>query len=139
MTKSEKNDTATPYEDMDYSCEYTENLPRILKELNISLAFTSYQAGRLMLIRSDGETLDVNFKSFHRPMGLSVTEEGITLGIFSQIINFQREDGLLTMLKKPLQSIEDDITAPRIKPKETKILKIKLKSTFPLLNKKNQS
>ena len=53
-----------------------------------------------MLIRSDGESLDVNFKSFPRPMGLSVTDEGITLGIFTQIINFQREDGLLDMLKK---------------------------------------
>jgi len=105
-------------EELDFECEYTDNLPSILKKLNISLAFTSYQAGRLMLIRSDGESLDVNFKSFPRPMGLAATEEGLTLGIFTQIVNFQREDGLLEMLKQPLQSIEDDITAPRIKPKE---------------------
>jgi len=106
-------------DDMDFNCEYSDNLPAILKKLNISLAFTSYQAGRLMLIRSDGETLDVNFKSFPRPMGLSVTENGLTLGIFTQIINFQREDGLLEKIKQPLQQIDEDITAPRIKPKES--------------------
>ncbi|WP_440875139.1 TIGR03032 family protein [Thalassotalea sp. PLHSN55] len=105
-------------DELDFTCEYSENLPAILKELNISLAFTSYQAGRLMLIRSDGEKLDVNFKSFPRPMGLTASEDGITLGIFTQIINFQREDGLLEQIKQPLVKIEDDITAPRIKPKE---------------------
>lgn len=116
--ETQKNEHSLLHEELDFECEYTDNLPSILKKLNISLAFTSYQAGRLMLVRSDGETLDVNFKSFPRPMGLAATEEGLTLGIFTQIINFQREDGLLGMLKQPLQNIEDDITAPRIKPKE---------------------
>lgn len=116
---SQKDDTPSITAQMDFNCEYSDNLPEILKKLNISLAFTSYQAGRLMLIRSDGETLDVNFKSFPRPMGLSVTEDGITLGIFTQIINFQRENGLLDMLKQPLQNMEDDITTPRIKPKKS--------------------
>ncbi|RHW78067.1 TIGR03032 family protein [Colwellia sp. RSH04] len=119
MSKSKDEHVSIPNE-IDFNCEYSENLPAILKKLNISLAFTSYQAGRLMLIRSDGKGIDVNFKSFPRPMGLSVTEDGLTLGIFTQIINFQREDGLLNMLKQPLQSIEDDITAPRIKATENK-------------------
>ena len=44
------------YADLDFDCEYTENLPALLKTLNISLAFTSYQAGRLMLIRGDGKS-----------------------------------------------------------------------------------
>lgn len=116
--KEAKDDIASLYKELDFECEYSDNLPAILKELNISLAFTSYQAGRLMIVRSDGETLDVNFKSFPRPMGLAATEDGLTLGIFTEIINFQREDGLLPMIKKPLEKIENDITAPRIKPKE---------------------
>lgn len=112
------------YDELDFSCQYSDNLPAILKQLNISVAFTSYQAGRLMLLRSDGKTLDVNFKSFTRPMGLSATEQGLTLGIFTQVMHFQREDGLLEKIKQPLKKIEDDVTAPRIKPKETEIEKI---------------
>ncbi|RYY02104.1 MAG: TIGR03032 family protein [Gammaproteobacteria bacterium] len=107
------------YDEMDFSCQYSDNLPAIFKQLNISVAFTSYQAGRLMLVRSDGKKLDVNFKSFTRPMGLSATEQGLTLGIFTQVMHFQREDGLLEKIKKPLKKIEDDITAPRIKLKES--------------------
>ncbi len=105
------------YQVMDYNAEYSANLPALLKQLNIALAFTSYQAGRLMLVRSDGEQLDVNYKSFPRPMGLSVTENSLTLGTFTQVIKFQREDGLLQQIKQPLVPIEQDITAPRIKPK----------------------
>ena len=102
---------------MDYSAQYSANLPALLKHLNISLAFTSYQAGRLMLVRSDGEQLDVNYKSFPRPMGLTVTQNSLTVGIFTQVVKFQREDGLLSQIKQPLQPIEQDITAPRLKPK----------------------
>lgn len=117
QTGSDGDDLDCLYSELDFGCEYTDNLPRILKQLNISLAFTSYQASRLMLVRSDGESLDINFKSFPRPMGLTASAEGITLGIFTQIINFQREDGLISKIKQPLQQIEQDITAPRIKPK----------------------
>lgn len=109
------------YSQMDFGCEYSENLPKIFKELNISLAFTSYQAGRLMLVRSDGNKLDVNYKSFQRPMGLAATEKGLTLGVFTQVINFDRVDNLVEKLKQPLQRIEDDFTAPKVKSKESKI------------------
>ena len=109
-----KEDLTALYQELDFSCEYSDNLPEILKRLNISIAFTSYQAGRLIFLRSDGESIDVNFTRFSRPMGLAATENGLTLGVFSNIINFQREDGLLEMIKQPLQKIEDDITAPKI-------------------------
>lgn len=102
---------------MDFSAQYSSNLPALLKHLNISLAFTSYQAGRLMFVRSDGQQLDVNYKSFPRPMGLTVTQNSLTVGIFTQVLKFQREDGLLSQIKQPLQPIEQDITAPRIKAK----------------------
>ena len=82
----------------DFSFTYSGNIPAILKHLNISLAFTSYQAGRLMLVRTDGEDLEINFKEFPRPMGLTATDQGLILGTFTQIIQFQREDGLLEQI-----------------------------------------
>src|SRR5690606_2485650 len=110
------------YAEIDFGVQYSANLPALLKHLNISLAFTSYQAGRLMLVRSDGKKLDINYKSFHRPMGLSVTDSSLTVGTFTQVLQFQREDGLLDKIKKPLSKIEDDVTAPRIKLKEKSLI-----------------
>ena len=51
------------------------NIPALHSELNIAFAITSYQVDRLMLVRSDGESLDVNFKIFQRLMGLVATED----------------------------------------------------------------
>jgi len=110
VAESEKLNTSSE----DFGCDYSSNLPAVLKHLDISLAFTSYQAQRLMLVRSDGESLDINFKHFPRPMGLSADANGITLGVFSQVIRFQREDALLDKIKQPLGRIEDDVTAKKV-------------------------
>ncbi|MBT1062796.1 TIGR03032 family protein [Bowmanella sp. Y26] len=103
------------YEEMDFRAECSGNLPGLLKQLNISLAFTSYQASRLMLVRSDGAELDISYKSFPRPMGLAADTNSLTLGTFTQVLRFSREDALLTQIKQSLAPIEDDITAPRMK------------------------
>ncbi|GAA4875103.1 TIGR03032 family protein [Ferrimonas pelagia] len=102
------------YQEMDYGCEYSDNLPGLLSALNISLAFTSYQAGRLMLVRTDGDSIDVNFTAFPRPMGLACQGDSLTLGTFTQVIQFSREDHLLPQLKQPLPGIDQDITAPKL-------------------------
>ncbi|WP_220458603.1 TIGR03032 family protein [Vibrio diabolicus] len=80
----------------DYSSSYTQNLPYLLKALNISLVMTSYQAGQVIVIRSDGERLDTDFKAFPRPMGLAVDEQRIVLGSWSQVLSYRRNDGLLS-------------------------------------------
>jgi uncharacterized protein (TIGR03032 family) len=108
------DDQAQAQAPADFSYTYSDNLPAILKHLNISLAFTSYQAGRLMLVRTDGESLDINFKEFPRPMGLTVVGDRLILGTFTQIIHFQREDGLLSQIKQSLPDISEDVTAPRL-------------------------
>ncbi len=71
-----------------------------------------------MIVRTDGDELDISFRVFHRPMGLSSSPSGITLGVFTEVLHFQREDGLLEQLKRPLDKIEQDPTAPRLSPKQ---------------------
>ena len=87
-------------EEFDFSSTSTDNFPKILKALNISLAVTSYQSARLILIRSDGETIDTNLKAFPRPMGIYVDEDRITLGTFSQVLEFKRSNDILENIKQ---------------------------------------
>ncbi len=86
-------------EEFDFSSSYTDNFPQILAGLNISLAVTSYQSQTLFFIRSDGEAIDTNFKSFPRPMGLAVTDDQITLGIFTAVLKFNRNDAAIPGLE----------------------------------------
>lgn len=79
----------------DFSSHHTDNFPQLLHGLNISLVVTSYQSQKLFFIRSDGEKIDTNFKAFPRPMGLSVSEDQITLGIFKEVLKFNRNDSII--------------------------------------------
>jgi len=83
----------------DFSCSYSDNIPGLLRGLKISLAVTSYQSQRLFLVRSDGESIDINFKRFRRPMGLASTENEIVLGTFDKITKFIRNDSVIAELE----------------------------------------
>ncbi|MCB1877448.1 MAG: TIGR03032 family protein [Chromatiales bacterium] len=76
----------------DFSCMASVGLAALLKTLGISLMLTSYQANRVILVRSDGEELHVGLKKFPRPMGLATHAERVVLGIHAQIVDFRRFD-----------------------------------------------
>lgn len=54
---------------------YTSNLPGLLRSLGISLAVSTYQAGKLIFVRAQGEALNTHFRQFHSPMGLAYQPE----------------------------------------------------------------
>jgi hypothetical protein len=47
---------------------HTRNFPALLQELGISLAVSTYQAGKLVLVRPDGDYLNTHFRGFHKPI-----------------------------------------------------------------------
>lgn len=69
---------------------YTSNLPEIFRQLNISLAVTTYQAGRVILVRyeeaakdassQDGGSINTHFRFFDKPMGLCVKDNRLNIG-----------------------------------------------------------
>lgn len=83
---------STEEDKFDFNSVYSDNLPQLLKGLNISLIASSYQAQRVFLMRSDGDKIDVNFKSFKRPMGITVHNDNITIGTHDKVIKFIRND-----------------------------------------------
>ena len=54
---------------------HSASFPALLAQLQLSLAVTTYQAGKLMLIRSAGGKLSTLLRSFEQPMGLAVSAE----------------------------------------------------------------
>jgi len=49
---------------------HTTSFPAILDELGVSVLVTTYQAGKLVMLRPDGEVLNTHFCRFNKPMGL---------------------------------------------------------------------
>jgi len=67
---------------------HTSNFPELLRYFNISLAVTTYQAGKLILLRPEGTHLNTHFRSFSRPMGMAVVPGKFYLGCRQEILHY---------------------------------------------------
>lgn len=68
---------------------HTQSFPAILSELGISLLVSTYQSGRLTILRADKGVLNTHFRSFPKPMGLAVSGSRLAVGCGMDISEFQ--------------------------------------------------
>jgi uncharacterized protein (TIGR03032 family) len=59
---------------------HTTNLPELLARLRISLVVSTYQAGKVIVIRNDRGALNTHFRTFTKPMGLAADGARLTIG-----------------------------------------------------------
>ena len=64
---------------------HTSNFPEILHQLGISLVISTYQAGKVIILRADGEHINTHFRVFPKPMGIAANKYKIAIGCTSQI------------------------------------------------------
>ena len=96
--------------EFDYKSTYTSNFPKILEALNISLVVTCYQSAKLVLIRSTESKINTHFKTFHRPMGIYVDKNRLTLGTHTEVLEYKRNDDLLETVKNGALDDENKLT-----------------------------
>jgi uncharacterized protein (TIGR03032 family) len=60
---------------------HTPNFPALLRQLGASLLVTTYQAGKLVMVRDEGDHLNTHYRSFQSPMGLALADGGARLAI----------------------------------------------------------
>jgi uncharacterized protein (TIGR03032 family) len=59
---------------------HTSTFPTLLEDLGLSLLVTTYQAGKLVMLRPDGGKLNTHFRGFKKPMGLAVDGDRLAVG-----------------------------------------------------------
>jgi len=52
---------------------HTSNFPQILEQSHSSVLVTTYQAGKLVMLRNDGGVLNKHFRNFMKLMGLAIS------------------------------------------------------------------
>jgi len=67
---------------------HTSNFPSILEHLGISLLVTTYQAGRLVMLRAEDGVLNTHFRLFSKPMGLAVQPNRLAIGTTWEVIEY---------------------------------------------------
>src|SRR5947209_3803000 len=64
---------------------HTPNFSALLRQLGASLLVTTYQAGKLVMVRAEGDHLNTHYRAFKAPMGLALTDDGARLAIGTTI------------------------------------------------------
>jgi len=70
---------------------HSPNLPALLRQLSASLLVTTYQAGKLVMVRDEGSKLNTHYRGFQAPMGLALADGGskLAIGTATQVWDFR--------------------------------------------------
>ncbi|MCW2573512.1 MAG: hypothetical protein JWO88_3570 [Frankiales bacterium] len=77
---------------------HTPNFPALLRRLGASLLVTTYQAGKLVMIRDEGDHLNTHFRTFPAPMGLAIRGDRLAIGTSMQIWEYRDVPAVATKL-----------------------------------------
>src|SRR5215471_6284045 len=67
---------------------HTTSFAEILENFGISVLVTTYQAGKLVLLRADRGVVNTHFRSFPKPMGLAVQGNRLAIGTALEVHEF---------------------------------------------------
>src|SRR5438132_893908 len=80
---------------------HTSNFPQVLSHFGISLLVTTYQAGRLVILRNDNGVLNTHFRVFPKPMGLAVQPNRLAIGTEMDIREYHNVPQVARKLPPP--------------------------------------
>lgn len=80
---------------------HSTSFAHILDELGLSLLVTTYQAGKLVILRSDEGRLNTHFRTLVRPMGMAVQGNRLAIGTSDSICEFANVRAAARRLEPP--------------------------------------
>src|SRR4051794_21690985 len=79
---------------------HSNSLPALLAELGACVLISTYQAGKLILLRAEaGGALNPPFRPFRTPMGLAVDDRRLAVGTAHAIETFRNQPGVAARLE----------------------------------------
>ena len=87
---------------MSFNAQYSQNMPQLLDELDVSLMLSTYQAGKIIVISSDGQRITQLLRDFDRPMGIALDGDMLALALRLNVAIFRNDAELARRYpKKP--------------------------------------
>src|SRR5262245_50391931 len=80
---------------------HTTNFPGLLRQFGASLLLTTYQAGKLVTVRDEGDHLNTHFRAFQGPMGLALDGNRLAVGTTIQVWEFVDVPAVVAKLDPP--------------------------------------
>jgi len=85
---------ARPPQSQAFTSVYTASFHDIVQKSGGSLVVSTYQSGRVIMIRSIDGQLNTHFRAFPSPMGIAVAPQTISLGTRDRVWHFRHHNSL---------------------------------------------
>ena len=83
-----------------YNIDFDKEIASVLHKANISIVFSTYQAGRIMVIGSlDGHKLHQIPISFKKPMGIAVEGSKLAVAGLDEVLFFSNNENIVNTIK----------------------------------------
>jgi uncharacterized protein (TIGR03032 family) len=98
---------------------HTTSLPDLLDQLGVSVLVSTYQAGKLIAVRSEpsihesARRANTHFRNFDTPMGLALRDNRLAIGTRTQILQYQNQPDVARKLP-PAARDHDACFVPRL-------------------------
>lgn len=84
-----------------FRSRYSTALPAILGEVGATLAVSTYQSGRLVLVRADGRAVNTHLRAFEAPMGVAVGRGVLAVGTQTGVTEYRDQPEVARRLDPP--------------------------------------
>lgn len=81
--------------------EYSNNLASILNRLNVSLFFSTYQAGKLGVVTVKNNSLNISFHNFEEAMGMAISPTQMAVGGKDWVYFLKNDSNLAPQIEPP--------------------------------------
>ena len=97
--QSQAAQAATP---ANFTSVFTAAFPQILNALGASVIVSTYQSGRVVILRADDDaTLNTHFRALVSPMGIAVGPRSMAIGTQREIFDYRNQPELSPRLEPP--------------------------------------
>jgi uncharacterized protein (TIGR03032 family) len=96
---------------MKFQASYSPEVPRLLGKLDVSLILSTYQAGKVVVLSSNGERMTQLLRDFDRPMGIAIQDDMMALALRLNVTIF-RNDADLAETYPPKPNTYDSLYFP---------------------------
>ena len=78
---------------------HTTTLPELLHKGGLSLLVSTYQAGKLIVVRADGDVANTHFRNFNTPMGVAFDRGRLAVGTKVKVWEFHNQPPVARQLE----------------------------------------
>ena len=94
-----------------FASSFTTTFLEMLKQAGASVVISTYKSGKLITARVDGDSINTDFQSMNKPMGIAASGSRLAVGTKDSVLSFANQPNLAKHIKS--SQTADAVFAPR--------------------------